>query len=73
MQVLAYFLSLNFADGKVLALLRGLYIFVAAKYVFLTCTVPVLEIEGSAAIFPRLNLINVIFNFSLSNSRTVLF
>ena len=32
--------------------------FVAAKYVFRTCIVPVVEIEGSAAMFPKLNLIN---------------
>ena len=47
--------------------------FAAAKYVFLAGIVPVVEIEGSAAMFPKLNLINVIFNFSLSNSRTELF
>ena len=32
--------------------------FAAAKYVFLTGIVPVLEIEGSAAMFPNPNLIN---------------
>ena len=32
--------------------------FAPAKYVFLTGIVPVLEIEGSAAMFPKPNLIN---------------
>ena len=32
--------------------------YVAAKYVVLTCIVPVVKIEGSAAMFPKLNLIN---------------
>ena len=34
------------------------FMFAAAKYVFLTCIVPMLEIEGSAAMFPKLNLIS---------------
>ena len=34
------------------------FIFAAAKYVFLTCIVPVFKIEGSTAMFPKLNLIN---------------
>ena len=34
------------------------FMFVGAKYVFLTCTMPVVEIEGSATMLPKLNLIN---------------
>ena len=34
------------------------FMFAAAKYVFLTCIVPVVETEGSVAMFPKLNLIN---------------
>ena len=34
------------------------FMFAAAKYVLLTCIVPVVETEGSAAMLPKLNFIN---------------
>ena len=39
------------------------FIFVVAKYVFLTCTLPVVEIEVFAAVLPKLkSIINMILN-----------
>ena len=55
------------------AVLRGLFIFVVAKYVFLTYTMRVVEAKIFGTILPKLKLIDQYdFQFTLSESKIVL-
>ena len=51
-------MTLNFRGWQSFSAFAWTFMFAAAKYVFLTCIVSVVEIKGSAAMFPKLNLIN---------------
>ena len=60
-------------DREILAILRGLILMIA-NYIFLTCTVPVVEIEGFVATLARIRLVNQYDPQStLSNSTIALF